>query len=242
MFKSRHSIHFLQCLWMFLLMAFPLWIHGENSPNSNSTRIQAIVFDFGGVIVEANRNEVIRFIVAEFKVTEQEAKDVLVKFKSYWINGGNEKEFWENYAQEKEIILPKDWFQQWHSTLLHSLKEIPGIIEIIQGLKKQGFIIALLSNVRKEQAEYIRSLGYYDLFQPALLSYEMGCEKPDPRIFQILLSELNLSPDVCLFIDDKKENVEAAKTLGIDSIQFFNVQLFKEELTQRNISFSLPKN
>jgi HAD superfamily hydrolase (TIGR01509 family) len=47
-----------------------------------------------------------------------------------------------------------------------------------------------------------------------LISCEIGYEKPDPRAFQFLLEELDLPPNLCTFIDDKKENVEAARALG----------------------------
>ena len=150
--------------------------------------------------------------------------------------GESEKKFWEAYAEEKGKKLPQDWLPKWQSVLLHSLKEIPGTNDVIQQLKKQGFIVALLSNARKDQADHVRKLGYYDLFKPALISCEIGYEKPDPRAFQFLLKELDLSPSLCIFIDDKKENVEAARVLGIDSILFLDSNQLREELSVRGIT------
>ena len=57
----------------------------------------------------------------------------------------------------------------------------------------------------------------------------MRMRKPDPAIYSILISNHNLSPKNTLFVDDKLENTEAAKELGL---QVWNLQLGIEEVTQ----------
>lgn len=94
----------------------------------------------------------------------------------------------------------------------------------------------MLSDVTQYQAEIIRKMGYYDLFSPVLLSYEIGIKKPNPKAFKILLEKIQKSASSVIFIDDRIENGEAAKNLGIDSIQFISPKQLKKELIERDFS------
>jgi putative hydrolase of the HAD superfamily len=51
-----------------------------------------------------------------------------------------------------------------------------------------------------------------------MLSYILGCVKPDVKIFRLALNQFSLKPDECLFIDDKKANIESAKRYGLSAI------------------------
>ena len=55
-----------------------------------------------------------------------------------------------------------------------------------------------------------------------ILSYKVKMTKPDPKIYELLLSEYNLKADECIFIDDTLRNVEAAEKLGIHGVRFIS--------------------
>ncbi|MFH1071492.1 MAG: HAD family phosphatase [Candidatus Glassbacteria bacterium] len=59
-------------------------------------------------------------------------------------------------------------------------------------------------------------------FDGLVLSWELGLRKPDPRFFEQGLARFGLGREECLFIDDKPENVESARTLGIRSIHYLD--------------------
>lgn len=101
-----------------------------------------------------------------------------------------------------------------------------------------GYQTGMLSDVTQYQAEVIRKMGYYDLFHPVLLSYEIGVKKPNPEAFKILLETLQKPASHVLFIDDRQENIESAKSLGIDSIQFISPEQLKKELEERGLELS----
>ncbi|MBQ3601533.1 MAG: HAD-IA family hydrolase, partial [Lachnospiraceae bacterium] len=52
-----------------------------------------------------------------------------------------------------------------------------------------------------------------------VVSYEVHKIKPDPGIYQCLLDRYHLKPEECLFFDDRRENVEAGRRMGISGIQ-----------------------
>jgi putative hydrolase of the HAD superfamily len=204
---------------------------------AHATEIKTVVFDCGGVIVDVDQSQLINFVSNTFTIHPKEAMGILQNLKLCLINGGDEKEFWTTYASGRAKKLSNKWFALWEQAKLKAVKEIPNSIKVVQALQRMGYQTAMLSNAWEYQAVTIRKLGYFDFFYPVLLSYEIGIEKPDLKAYTILLRELNLAPDECLFIDDRAENVEAARSLGIDSIQFINVPQLIEELNQRRIIF-----
>ena len=98
----------------------------------------------------------------------------------------------------------------------------------MKALQIHGYQTAMHSDATQYQAEIIRKMGYYDLFTPVVLSCEIGVKKPNPEAFQILLKKLKQPASSVLFIDDRIENVEAAKIQGIDAIHFINPKQLKE--------------
>ncbi len=59
-----------------------------------------------------------------------------------------------------------------------------------------------------------------------------GLRKPDPAAYAHALSELRVSPERCVFIDDRRSNCEAARQCGIRSIQFEGIDLLRASLRE----------
>ncbi len=203
------------------------------------SHVQAVVFDFGGVIATANRALMVDFLKNTFSIDEQELRQALHDMHTYSSENRSERQFWQSYAKTKGVKLPADWEEQFEAVITQAIHPIPATISIVKELKRQGYQVALLSDVTEHQARIIRRMGYYDLFQPALLSYEIGVEKPNPEAFQILIKTLHLPATDILFIDDKIENVDAAKQQGIDAIQFISPEQLLHELQKRKIEILL---
>jgi putative hydrolase of the HAD superfamily len=80
---------------------------------------------------------------------------------------------------------------------------------------------ALLSNGVPEVMGRVRTdrpLSEY--FDAVIISCEVGCAKPDPRIYQLCLTALGVSARSALFVDDRRENIDAAAHLGLQVFQF----------------------
>ena len=54
------------------------------------------------------------------------------------------------------------------------------------------------------------------------VSYKIGALKPSRRFFEFILDKENVKPEETLFIDDGPKNVEAAKSIGVNTIQAIN--------------------
>ena len=99
--------------------------------------------------------------------------------------------------------------------------EIPGMLEIIQDLKNKGVGVYGLTNwpaeTFAEARRRFRTLAGIDNY---VVSSAVRLAKPQPEIYQLLLSKYNLKAEECVFIDDRVDNVNAAKALGITGIVF----------------------
>jgi len=71
-------------------------------------------------------------------------------------------------------------------------------------------------------------------------SFQLGIAKPDPEIYRHTLAKLGTRPEETLFIDDKLENIEAARALGMKAIQFFSVEELRADLIAAGLDAVLP--
>lgn len=89
---------------------------------------------------------------------------------------------------------------------------------------RQHYPVSLLSNTnpvhwQMAEADYFRHGGHTvsDYFDRVFLSYEIGCEKPAPEIFEAVVRGLNCPAEDILFFDDSATNCEAARRCGLQA-------------------------
>lgn len=102
---------------------------------------------------------------------------------------------------------------------------------LLKRIRDNGNKVYILSNLKKfDYDNFIKDISneYYDKFYK---SYEIGLEKPDKRIYEFVIKDLEVNPNDILFFDDNENNVNVAKELGIDARQVnaYNlIEYFKE--------------
>jgi putative hydrolase of the HAD superfamily len=91
--------------------------------------------------------------------------------------------------------------------------------------------LALLSNAPEPLARAIDQSRWSRHFERRYYSCRLGAAKPDPRAFQLVLSDLGVPPDHVLFIDDRAENTRTARDLGMHTITFTSASALDRELS-----------
>ncbi|ACT01176.1 HAD family hydrolase [Paenibacillus sp. JDR-2] len=96
----------------------------------------------------------------------------------------------------------------------------PGLKEMLSGLKKAAFKLGMITNGRAfYQRDKIRALGIECYFDDIIISEAVGLRKPDPAIFQLSLTNLNVSAAEAVFVGDNlKKDMIPAKELGMKTI------------------------
>ncbi len=188
----------------------------------NLSAYDSLIFDFGGVILDINPentwNAFGKFAPKE-RIQQVINSRLLETFETGKITAEELRELINQKLDEK--IDDTTFDRAWNAMLIDYK---PKRIEHIQWLKKRHRLF-LLSNTneihytffsKKLEKEY--GISFSDLFHHTYLSHEMGLIKPHAEIFSRVLIEQQLDPKKTLFIEDTRENADAAASLGIDTL------------------------
>ncbi len=192
--------------------------------------IKAVIFDFGGVLID-NPSEGIFSYCANALGVSREALYELVKRKfEHDFQKGTlpEDEFWEKACAELGAKKPAV-SSLWGDAFRHAYSPKQEMFSLIKQLKKNGYKTGILSNTELPAMGVYHEQGY-DVFDVIILSCAEKTRKPERRIYEIALKRLNIKPPEAIFIDDKIENIEGARNLGIAGILFQSPKQVKKEL------------
>jgi putative hydrolase of the HAD superfamily len=97
----------------------------------------------------------------------------------------------------------------------------PHAIAVIRDLRRNGIQCHLASNQEVHKARFMSEvLGYRQLFDREFYSCHLGVAKPARAFFETVVDAVGEEPDRILFVDDRPDNVEAARHVGIRAIEF----------------------
>ena len=95
---------------------------------------------------------------------------------------------------------------------------------------KPHYRLGILSDANTGAREVVQEQIDLTLFDTVTFSYEVGLRKPDPKIFKLTLERLAVPPSAAIFIDDRPDNVEGAKALGMQAILYEEFETFINDL------------
>ncbi len=187
--------------------------------------IKAIIFDFGGVILDIDFNKTcIAFSKIGIDNFDEmySLKSADPFFEDLEKGKFNEQQFFTEF-KKRHISLSDDQIRDALNALLLRYRK-----EALQTLKKirHKYQLFLLSNTNiihlqaftKIYKEQIGKGSLEDYFDKMYFSHEIGYRKPAKEAYEIVLKENDLSPSGTLFIDDSLKNIEGAQALGLQTI------------------------
>ena len=195
--------------------------------------IKAIVFDYGGVIAFFQDGEAIK------DMANLAGIDFSLMNRIYWDNRSiydqglvNGIGFFKSILADVGVFADPPLLESLITRDVESWSHLnPESVELISDLKKSGFKIGILSNIVKEFLERrAETLHVFTLVDTMVFSCDVGCVKPDEKIYRLLLSELDCKAEECVFFDDLEINVKAARALGIKAFLWKNPSEARKEL------------
>ena len=106
----------------------------------------------------------------------------------------------------------------------------------IQELKSKGCRVYYLSNYsHKAEIDCSEALTFIPYTDGGILSYKELLVKPDPAIYELLLTRYGLAAEESVFLDDTLANVEAAEKVGIHGVWFQSKEQAEEELKKLGV-------
>lgn len=109
------------------------------------------------------------------------------------------------------------------------------IIPLIAALRRAGQPLGILSNTCAAHWDHCqrRYRVVRDVFDRSVLSFEVGSMKPDGLIYERAIDVAGAAAERIFFLDDRADNVAAARAAGLDAVQFHTAGQITAELRQR---------
>jgi 2-haloacid dehalogenase len=193
--------------------------------------VDTVVFDLGGVLLDWDPRHLYRKLIDD----PDELADFLARIcTADWHKahdlGASTLESCRELARAHpgQAALIMAWAERGEEMIAG---QIDGTVEVLADLRRAGVPCLALSNMEAETFPLRRDrFGFMSYFDGYVVSGIEGVAKPDPAIFELLLTRHGLDPARTAFIDDNAHNIAAAKQLGVQAIRFGDPGRLRVEL------------
>lgn len=185
--------------------------------------IKAILFDIGEVLLWNPFEEVFQKIADKLKIEINALNEFKLKHHPKLIIGEMSVDFFlEELKKEFNLEIKKKEVRKIYKDSYLEVRTLnEKLLEMIKKLKKK-YQIGIISNIYDLCAKIDVERGFGVVFEPVILSCEVGLAKPEKEIFELVLKRLNLKADECVFIDNREENLDSPRKMGFKVIHFQN--------------------
>ena len=191
--------------------------------------IKAVIFDWGGVLIDDPAPGLMKYCAEELAVTESEYIKAHIMFQDDFQKGTiTEKAFWEGVCCQLNAALPKSQ-SLWADAFADVYSPKTEIFALAKTLKAAGYKTGFLSNTEMPCYEFFHKQGY-NMFDVMLFSCCEKLIKPCEQIYLNAVAKLEIEPAQAVFIDDKADYIAGAKKAGLNGILFESATQVKEQL------------
>lgn len=201
---------------------------------------KAIVFDLGGVLIDWNPWYTYQHFFDNRDEMDYFFQNVCTVEWNHQLDLGKPL---DTAIAERTSLFPeyREAIQLYKNRWIEMIGgEIADGRRLLKRLKSTGIPHYVLSNWSSETFAWVRDqFDFLKWFDGMVISGEEGLAKPDPAIYELLLDRFDLKPSATLFIDDKPENVDVARSLGIKAIQFESYAKALSDLKKLNFELDM---
>jgi 2-haloacid dehalogenase len=194
--------------------------------------VQAVVFDLGGVLIDWDPRHLYRRIFGSEEEMEAFLSTVCTPEWNAELDRGRSFEEMVDLLRSEHPqrrVQIEAYHLRWDEMLGESFE---GSVKILRELHSAGYPLYALTNWSAQTFHIARErYDFLSLFEEIVVSGEVGVVKPDPRIYALLVERTGLDPCRTVFVDDRGENVRAAKKHGFIGVLFQEPGQLRRDLT-----------
>lgn len=185
--------------------------------------IEAIIFDFGGVLYDIDyfntTQALAKFSKMPAKLLNLQLNQVLSLPDLFEKGLMSENDFREFLRDNFQLNASDDEIDDAWNAMIIKLK--PDAIQTVKNLRKI-YKLVLLSNTNSIHYRCFKPhvSELFSDFYKVYFSFEMRMRKPDIEIYDFVCRDLDINPNKCLFIDDSLINIDGAKAAGLNVYHF----------------------
>ena len=174
-----------------------------------------VVFDLGKVLLDFDYSIAGRRIAARSRVSATEVQRHLDQSPLLWRYETGQMTRQELFEDVRQATGYEGDPEEFSGLFADIFTAMPRMIELHAAVRAAGFPTYIFSNTNDLAVQHIRrGFPFFANFDGHILSYEIGVMKPDVRIYEALESLAGKRGPEILYIDDRKENVEAGVARG----------------------------
>jgi len=193
------------------------------------TRIDAVLFDWGGVLIDNPGPGLMSYCARALGVTVEDYTRVHNECGEPFQTGSiREEVFWQRVSEKLGRPMPRQ-VSLWGEAFRAVYSPRAEVFALARRLRRNGCKTSLLSNTEVPAMEFFFELQY-DAFDATTFSCAEGTIKPHRPIYEIAASKLGLTPARCAFVDDKPEFVIGACRAGMKGIVYGSLTQVRQEL------------
>lgn len=197
--------------------------------------VKALILDYGGVISKPQNPQFKEYIQKILRPDEQDFLDVYHDKRGNYDNGQlTGEEYWLEILGHFGLELDKSEIAQIIQEEVKSWTQInEPMMQFIKESRVRLHKLAIISNMTRDTLVYMnKHFQWLELFDELTYSCEIGINKPDARIYEACLNQLENSPQECLFVDDSKVNVLGAQETGMKGIHYRSFDQYLQEINE----------
>lgn len=201
-----------------------------------NSRIEAVVFDIGKVLVEWDLRLIYRDLIADPAERDWFVTNVVTPEWHFQHDAGRPlaemlPERIADYPQHEALI------RRYASHFNDSIPgEVPGTRELVERLDARGMPMFAITNFGAEfWPAFAPRFPVLERFRDILISGVEQLAKPDPAIFALAEARFGLPGSAMLFVDDNEHNIVAARACGWHVHHFQNASGLEADLLGRGL-------
>ena len=198
--------------------------------------IDTVVFDLGGVLIDWHPRHLLRHLADGPAATEELIVALDIAGAQRELDRGvpieQVRSRWrERYADRADIV--ERYFDEWDDTIAGAFDDT---VALLEELRSRPLRLYALSNwsgdlFRRNRARF----AFLDWFDGMLISGDERLIKPDPRIYRLLAERFDIDPATAVFVDDREDNVEAARAGGFTGVVFTSAGQLRTDLARLDL-------
>ncbi len=192
-------------------------------------KIESVIFDWGGVLIDDPRPGILQYCAEAFGVSLEDYTPVHDSFLDEFHKGMiSEERFWRQITGKLGKSMPSvrsQWYEAFRSAYVPKQE----MFRLASSLYDKGYKTALLSNTELPAVDFFHEQGY-DMFDVLVFSCIERVMKPERRIYEITLERLDSRAGQAVFIDDRQDYIRGAEGVRLNTILFQSIDQVKDEL------------
>jgi 2-haloacid dehalogenase len=203
-----------------------------------SQKIETIIFDLGGVLIDWNPRYLYRKILKDEDQVSWFLENICT---SEW---NDEQDAGRSFEEATQQLIKKHpewkepitaWYSRWQETINGSIEKTVDILRVIKESKK--YRLYALTNWSAQTFPWaLDNFEFLHWFEGIVVSGDEKTRKPFPEFYQILFDRYKVNPTSTLFIDDNIKNIHGGNQVGLKTIHFQSPEQLARELANFGVS------